>query len=319
MPEALAGVLLQDFLAHVHPAVDRAVLRGIQARGAIRVNGMPAARNLRLRAFDYLELDAEPGELAARPARSVGVALPVLFESSTTLVVDKPAGLTTVPDRTGSETGVHGLLPALRPGQDLRIVHRLDRNTSGCLILAKGLAAAQHFDVAFRGQHVHKRYVALVHGAFGPNQRTVDWWLGPDPRRRGKTLASPTEREGFRPARTTIAAVQALDGCTLLHLWPESGRSHQLRAHLAAIGFPIAGDGDYGGRPLLLSEHKRGYKLRRGVQEAPMLRRLFLHAAHVEFRDVDGTAVAVDAPLAADLQSALDRLIAVQHGGTRSN
>ncbi len=317
MPEALAGVLLQDYLARVYPAVDRAVLRAIQARGGIRVNGMPAPRNRRLGPFDYVELAASTVELTPRPTARAEPSIPVLFASSTAMVVDKPAHLTTVPDRTGTERGVHGRLEALRPGGDLRIVHRLDRDTSGCLLLADGLLAAQHFDRAFREHLVRKQYVALVHGTVLVREQAIELWLGPDPRRPGKVVTAAGERQGFRPARTQLLVAEDLGQTTLLRLWPESGRTHQLRAHLAAIGHPIIGDADYGGRPLLLSEQKRGYKLRRGVPERPLLQRMFLHSEHLEFHDVDGTKVVAAAPLAEDLRLALTRLESVRTSSTR--
>jgi RluA family pseudouridine synthase len=316
VPQALHGVLLQDFLARSLPDADRARLRGIQARGGVRVNGMPAARNRRLLAFDHVELLAEPGDLAPRPKAAPAAPIAVLFASATALVVDKPAGLTTVPDRSGAEGGVHARLRELRSAGDLRIVHRLDRHTSGCLLLADGLAAAQHFDAAFRSHAVHKRYLALVHGAVARSEFAIDRWLGPDPRRPGRMLTSAAAKKGYRTARTRGEVVQALGDLTLLRLYPETGRSHQLRAHLAAIGHPIVGDADYGGRPLLLSEHKHGYKLRRGVAERPLLARPFLHSEQLEFVDVDGTPVTVDAPLPDDLRMALARL--ASHGTARA-
>jgi len=318
VPQALNGVLLQDFLARVLPDVDRARLRGIQARGGVRVNGMPATRNRRLAAFDHVELRAEPGDLAPRP-KAADAPIGVLYASATALVVDKPAGLTTVPDRSGTEGGVHARLHELRPDGDLRIVHRLDRQTSGCLLLADGLAAAQHFDAAFRAHAVHKRYLALVHGALARSEFAIDKWLGPDPRRPGRMKTAATARKGYRAARTRGEVAQALGDLTLLRLYPETGRSHQLRAHLAAIGHPIVGDTDYGGRPLLLSEHKHGYKLRRGVAERPLLARPFLHSEQIEFIDVDGTPVCVEAPLPEDLRTALLRLARLtSHGAARA-
>src|SRR5262245_36241880 len=208
------GVLLQDFLARALPDADRVRLRGIQARGGVRVNGMPAARNRRLMAFDHVELRAEPGELAPRPKAAATAPIGVLFASATALVVDKPAGLTTVPDRSGEEGGVHARLRELRPAGDLRIVHRLDRQTSGCLLLADGLDAARHFDAAFQSHAVHKRYLALVHGAVARSEFAIDHWLGPDPRRPGRMLASRAARKGYREARTRGEVAQRLGDCT---------------------------------------------------------------------------------------------------------
>jgi RluA family pseudouridine synthase len=304
-----AGIRLADLLAksfgHVHHLERRQWLRG----GLVRVNGEPCLDDCRLRTNDVVEVRADLG--AARPSPNAGRAggeLPVLFESAHLLVVAKPAGLTTVPDRTGEQRGVHGLLPQLRPDADLRIVHRLDRDTSGCLVLAKGLAAAQHCDVAFRDGHVQKTYVAVVHGVPNAASFVVDAWLGPDPRRPGKVVASAHEQPGFRDARTRVERRAAYARHALLALSPETGRSHQLRVHLQSIGHPIVGDRDYGGEDLFLSDLKPSYKLRRGVDEKPLTKRLFLHAERIVLRDLDGASVDVTMPLPDDLAVVLKQL-----------
>ena len=303
MPAALHGVLLQDYVArqfaHLHATVQRRLL----ADGRIRVNGMRADRNRRLRSHDAVQVDVPEASRERRTAPPRELA--VLRESGHWLVVDKPPGLPTVPDRAARAPSVHGLLEALRPGADLRIVHRLDRDTSGCLLLAKGLAAARHFDQLFRSGGVHKEYRALVHGAMNGSARVVELPLGPDPRRPGKVVVATRPTRGARAARTAVQVIDAFAAFTHVRLLPATGRSHQLRVHLAAIGHPIVGDADYGGEALLLSRLKPGYKLRRGVAERPLLARTFLHAASVRFRDLDGGEVTVAAPLPADLQVAL--------------
>jgi 23S rRNA-/tRNA-specific pseudouridylate synthase len=184
-------------------------------------------------------------------------------------------------------------------------VHRLDRDTSGCLLVADGLAAARHFDVEFRAGRVHKQYLALVHGALATPRRTIELPLAPDPRRPGCVRVARRGERGARDARTEVEVEAAHGAFALLRLSPATGRSHQLRAHLAAIGHPIVGDADYGGRPLLLSELKRGYKLRAGRRERAVLERTFLHAALLEFAGPDAAEVAVRSPLPADLEAAL--------------
>jgi RluA family pseudouridine synthase len=304
----LAGVQLADFLAEALPGRRPATLRQLIGSGEVSVNGEVVLANRRLRAGDVVMLTAAV-PVAARAAAPAADRLPgVRFESDSTLVIDKPAGLPTVPDRSGREPGVHGLLAALRPGQDLRIVHRLDRDTSGCLVLAKGLAAARHFDVQFREGLVQKTYVALVHGVPPAPEFVIDAWLGPDRRRPGKVVAAASEQPGFRSARTEVTRAQAFHRHALLTLRPGTGRTHQLRVHLQSIGHPIVGDSDYGGEPLLLSAIKPGYKLRKGVSERPLTPRLFLHAEQIRFHDLDGSAVQVESPLPEDLAVALRQL-----------
>lgn len=309
MEPPLAGIHLTDLLAGHLPGAHAVDVRAVIAAGQVRVNGATCPTNCRLRAGDVVELLGEVPRRAQRPDRPAPVALPaVLWESATALAIAKPAGVPTVPDRSGRERGVHGLLPELRPGADLRIVHRLDRDTSGCLLLAKGLDAARHFDVQFRDGLVRKTYVALVHGV--PRQPTfaIDAWLGPDRRRPGKVVAAAAEQAGFRAAHTDVVVRTAFARHALLALHPTTGRSHQLRVHLQSVGHPIVGDRDYGGEDLLLSQLKPGYKLRKGVRERPLSPRLFLHAERLRFRDLDGAEVDVETPLPEDLAVALRQL-----------
>jgi 23S rRNA pseudouridine955/2504/2580 synthase len=303
--EELAGIGLADFLERRWQDRHRLDLRRLVAEGRIRVNGERCLHDRRLRAGDVVQLAAAVPGPRRRGRRELP---PVRFESATALVVDKPAGVPTVRDRSGADPGLHGLLEELRPGADLRIVHRLDRDTSGCLILGKGLAAARHFDLLFRSGGIDKSYVALVQGVPVRDAFDVDAWLGPDPRRPGKVVASSTGGRGFREARTRVEVRRRFHAHTLVGLVPETGRGHQLRVHLSSIGHPIAGDADYGGRPLLLSELKDDYKMRRGAVEQPLLARMFLHAERIAFRDADGAEVAVDSPLPDDLAIALQKL-----------
>jgi RluA family pseudouridine synthase len=303
--ETLGGIRLADFLERACPACSRADLRWTVGAGRVRVNGMPGTHQLRLRAGDVVQLDA--AELG--PRRAPGAVLPeVLFESATVVVVAKPPGISTVPDRSGRDQGVHGLLPGLRPGADLRIVHRLDRDTSGCLLLGNGVEAARHFDAQFAAGAVQKTYLALVDGVPAADEFSIDAWLGPDPRRPGKVVAAAAAGRGLREAHTLAVVRRRFDQHALVELRPSTGRSHQLRVHLASVGHAIVHDRDYGGRDLLLSMLKGDYKLRRGVEERPLLRRMFLHAERVVFDDVDGARVDVRAPLAPDLVIAVQKL-----------
>jgi RluA family pseudouridine synthase len=299
------GMQLAEFLESVLPGVRRTSFRLLIAQGGVRINGQLVHSSRRLCAGDVVQVR---GELAPCDESPAGRVPTVLHESATALVIDKPAGLPTVPDRSGKITGIHGLLAELRPGADLRIVHRLDRDTSGCLLIAKGLGAARHFDAAFCAGEVHKRYCALVHGVPFRPEFKVEAWLGPDPRRPGKVVTGPAGRRGFRAATTAVTLRRPFLRHALLELRPATGRGHQLRVHLAAAGHPIVGDADYGGQPLLLSQLKRGYKPRLGFAERPLVARTFLHAEQLTVRDVDGSEVAVTAPMPEDLTTALARL-----------
>ena len=300
---ALAGVRLHDFIARCWPAARRGALRQLVSGGEVSVNGEECLSDRRLRVGDVVVVRAAPSAPAAPGSRPA--PLEVLKETETALVVAKPAGTPSVPSRHGKERGVHGLLKELRPGEDLRIVHRLDRNTSGCLVLAKGLQAARHFDESFRERRVEKTYVALVGGVPSRDAFPVAAWLGPDRRRPGMVVAAARQRKGFREALTQVAVRRRFRRHALLGLQPATGRGHQLRVHLQSVGHPIVGDEDYGGERLLLSRLKPDYKKRTGVEERPLLQRMFLHAERVRFQDLDGVDLDVESPLPEDLTVAL--------------
>lgn len=306
VPEDLHGIQLADFLERCFPQWDRVQLRRLALDGSILVNRTAARPQQRLHAGDWVELGAGTESLRSR---AVAPGLPVILcETATLLVIDKPAGMPVVPDRfRRQDVSVHALLPELRADADLRIVHRLDRDTSGCLMLAKGLAAARHCDLLFRDGRVHKQYLALIAGA-GPVPENIELWLGPDPSRHGKVVASATAKKGFREASTAVTVESTFPRHTLVRLTPRTGRGHQLRVHLAAIGRPIVGDADYGGEELLLSQLKRRYKQRPGQVERPLLARMFLHAEQLACSDVDGRELAVTAPLPEDLRLVLAKL-----------
>src|SRR5690606_20492332 len=148
----------------------------------------------------------------------------VLAEHPLCLVVGKPAGVPTVPDRSGREPGVHGRLADLRPGEDLRIAHRLDRDTSGCLVLARGLEGARWLDAQLRAGAIAKHYLALVEGEVRRRAFSVQRALGPDPRRPGKVIVVRDGSKRSRPALTEFAVEEPFAGYTLLRAEPRTGR-----------------------------------------------------------------------------------------------
>lgn len=301
-----SGVRLHDLLAGAWPDAHRGDIRQLVASGEVSVNGDACVSDRKLRLGDVVMVQNPPSSRRGGASRRPAVDdLTVLAESATALVVAKPAGTPSVPSRHGDERGVHGRLQDLRPADDLRIVHRLDRDTSGCLVLAKGLEAARHLDLQLRERLVHKTYVALVGGVPHQDAFAVDAWLGPDRRRPGMVVASDREKKGFREAHTDVCVERRFRRHALLTLHPKTGRGHQLRVHLQSIGHPIVADEDYGGERLLLSRLKPDYKQRKGVAERPLLQRMFLHAKGVRFRDLDGVELDVEAPLPDDLTVAL--------------
>jgi len=228
----------------------------------------------------------------------------VLLETATMLIVHKPAGMVSAGGGRGSPSALSAV-QATRPEDDLRAVVRVDREASGCLLLAKGLEAARHGEAELRAGRLQMSYVALVTGVPGSDRIAIDAWLGPDRKRPGRVVAGDRQRSGFRQAHTNVVVRDRFLRHALLELRPQTHRGHQLRVHLASIGHSIVGDEEYGGEGLKLSRLKPGYKIRPGVSERPLLQRVFLHAQHVAFADLDGDNVVVAAPLPDDLSVAL--------------
>jgi 23S rRNA pseudouridine955/2504/2580 synthase len=307
--ERLRGIRLEDFLERQCPGADRRFLRGAMRDRLILVNRAPSHAQQRLAAGDAVELALDPADIPRHRSDAVAADLTVLHEDDELLVIDKPAGVHTLPDRGGKYRGVYGTLLDLRPGADLRIAHRLDQPTSGCLALAKGLAAAQHLDRAFREHRVHKEYLALVEGVPAGERFEVNKPLGPDRRRPGRMAVVDARARGARPAHTVVTCEERFQSHALVRVVPRTGRTHQIRVHLRAKGHPIVGDPDYGsGAPLLLSQLKPHFKQRRGIDEKPLLARMFLHAEILELPTLAGGTVRVRAPLPAELEMVLTKL-----------
>lgn len=310
------GARLVDWLQGQWPEVDRAFLRQLAQDGLVRVNFMDAGPRSRLHPGDHVEITMPPG-IAEPPLWRAGTSsgrgdseLRILAETDWALVVDKPAGLPTLADRAGKNLGVHGRLAALRPDEDLRIAHRLDKDTSGCLVLAKSLDAARWLDARFRAREVRKEYRALVEGEVFKERFEVRKFLGPDKRRPGLVAVVKEGSKGAREAHTEVEVDERFRGFTWLAVRPRTGRGHQIRVHLKSAGHPIVGDVDYGSKgPLLLSRIKRGYKVRPGLTETPLTGRICLHAARIEVPAPDGAEPLVaESPLPDDLDKALDKL-----------
>ena len=261
------------------------------SQGLVRVNGRTAPPSYRLKPSDVLEI-APPGDtpqsVVAHP-----LALDILYEDDHLLVIDKPAGVATHPGPGhGSGTLVNALLAYLpglsgigdpeRPG----IVHRLDKDTSGLIIVAKTPAAHRDLSAQFKGRAVAKRYLALVEGAVSPPEGVIEAPVGRHLKRR-KEMAVV---EGGREAVTRYETDRTFAVHTLLRVAPQTGRTHQIRVHLAAIGHPVVGDGVYGRRD-------------------PRLGRHFLHATYLKFRHPSSRdEIEVSSPLPMELSGFLESL-----------
>jgi 23S rRNA pseudouridine1911/1915/1917 synthase len=288
-----AGKRLDVYLAQVS-GLSRARVQGLIEAGDVLVAGHPQKARYLVRVGERIALTippAEPLDLSPEP-----MPLEILFEDEQLLVLNKPAGLVVHPG-AGRRTGtlVHALLahcqdlPGIggveRPG----IVHRLDRDTSGVMLVAKTDLAHHALSHQFKNRIVRKHYLALVHGELARDAGRIEASIG---RRADDRKRMGVKREGGREARTTFRVLRRAAGRTLLELGLETGRTHQIRVHLAYIGHPVVGDRVYGGR-----------RERHGGDEAP---RQLLHAWRIGFRHpVTEAWLEFEAPIPADFRQAM--------------
>jgi len=307
-----AGERLDRLLAAHFSEVSRGLLQRLIAAGDVRVDGAPTRPAHRLRAGEQITVRAaafrERGERRVRPA---DIPLDILHEDAAVVVVNKPAGLVVHPARPGeSEPLVAGLLhrydalpetdDPLRPG----IVHRLDRDTSGVLVAARTAEACTDLSRQFRERRVEKRYLAVVRGGPCDDTGEVTLALGRDPRVHDRVVVRPL---GGRRAVTRYRVLERFDGFALVEARPVTGRTHQIRVHLAAIGCPVVCDGMYGGGGALYRSELRREPRRRG--EAPLIARQALHAQRLTFaHPATGLEMTFTAPPPADLRDLIEAL-----------
>ncbi|MBN1886584.1 MAG: RluA family pseudouridine synthase [Thermoflexales bacterium] len=238
-------------------------------------------------------------------ARNSSFAIPILCSDEAVLVVDKPAGLPTLPD------GYDPKAPCLSERLQVDwgrvwMVHRLDRETSGVLVLARTAEAHRALNDQFAARRVTKLYHALVVGSPNWTERTVDLALQPDGDRRHRTVPRP---EGGKPAVTHVRVLERLGRYCIVEARPETGRTHQVRVHLASVGLSVAVDGLYGdGQAIFLSEIKPGYRAGQ-APERPLLARVGLHAWALGFtHPLTGQGMRFEAPYPNDLGAAVHQL-----------
>jgi len=281
-------VRLDKYVCRHFPELSRARVQKLIADGHITVNGQLAKPGLKLNTGDRLEIaipPTPPGQLLPE-----SIPINILYEDDDLLVVDKPAGLTVhpAPGHT-SHTLVNALLShlphladtgdSLRPG----IVHRLDKDTSGLMLVAKNSKAQEHLIGQFKSHSVTKAYLVLVKGHLTPETGVIEANIGRDPRNRKRMAVV----EGGREASTEYKVVKYIGEYTLVEVRLRTGRTHQIRVHLAAIGFPVVGDKVYGVR-------------------SPFLPRQFLHACRLGFSlPSSGEYIEFKSELPADLEQSL--------------
>ncbi len=233
--------------------------------------------------------------------------LTILLQDDHLLVVNKPAGLLTVPGRQGGHSLREAIAHALGITQKLFLVHRLDAGTSGVLLLAKTSEAQTRLSQQFQDRQVQKEYLALVRGRPEEDSGLIVAPIAPHPRIPAKMIVS--EKKG-RPSQTKWQIVERLQGISLVRCRPLTGRQHQIRIHLALIDLPLLVDPLYGSaEAFYLSQIKPDYKPSHRHEERPLLARLSLHAESLTFTHPQThQPVRVEAALPKDMQATLTQL-----------
>ncbi len=286
MPPDEAGGRLDRFLASLEDIGSRAAAERLIEAGSVTVDGAPRLKSHRLAGGEQVAFPEPEEPRSTLEPQQLDLVIP--YSDEHLLVVDKPAGLLVhpVPGYDGP-TLVHGLLGEVegegpRPG----IVHRLDRDTSGLLVVARDQRTLLRLQSQLRRRRIHRGYIALVRGRPASWRGTIDAPIGRD--RRDPTRVS-LDSDVAKPAVTHFTVTELLSGHSLLDVELETGRTHQIRVHLAAIGCPVVGDPVYGHGPEL------------------GLDRQFLHAARLRFTHPwTGEEVDVSSPLPGDLEAALE-------------
>jgi 23S rRNA pseudouridine1911/1915/1917 synthase len=287
----IAGERLDRFVAARTPGLSRTHAQELIDAGLVTVNGRPARSSLKLSRGDRVLVTVPPEP----PSHLQPEDLPlnIVYEDGDVIVIDKPAGLAVHPSPGHpGHTLANALLSylpslaeepgSLRPG----LVHRLDKDTSGLLVVAKNRPAQADLSGQFKSRSVSKAYLALVKGRLSPESGIIEADIGRDPRNRQRMAVVTRGRQ----ARTEYRVVRYIRDYSLLEIRPETGRTHQIRVHLAAIGYPVVGDATYG-------------------VKSPHVGRQFLHASRLAFRlPSTGRYVEFESPLPPDLARALEEI-----------
>lgn len=282
---------LDKYLAGEFPELSRSSIQKLIRRGDVLVNGKEAKANQRVQLGDEIYVHLPPLEESMLLAEEIPVA--VLYEDSDLIVIDKPAGLVVHPSPGHTaHTLVNALLARcpdlvgfgdnMRPG----IVHRLDKDTSGVMVIAKNIRAQQYLVEQFKRGAVSKGYLVLVKGRLSPLQGVIEAPIGRDPADRKRMAVV----KAGRPARTVYRVREYIGDHSLLDVSTETGRTHQIRVHLGAIGYPVVGDAVYGIR-------------------SDFVKRQFVHACRLGFcLPQNGEYREFISELPADLKKAIDEL-----------
>lgn len=297
VPADRAGQRLDNFLAARLKGVPRSLIYRIIRKGQVRVNGGRAKPATRLESGDVVRIppasvrEGKSGQVPASVLQLLSEA--ICFEGHGVMVLNKPAGMA-VHGGSGLGWGVIDAVRVLRPGMKVDLVHRLDRDTSGCLLLALDGEALRELNEQLSNDQVEKRYLCLMHGRLKEDLVRVNEPIGQY--QRGGERFMRVDPDG-KPASTTFRLLQSYGGYSFVEATLHTGRTHQIRVHADHLGLSLAGDKRYS------SDGRQKFWSDRGCK------RLFLHAHQLRFSTRDGDEQMVDAPLPDELRAVLDGLI----------
>jgi len=298
VPEDRDGQRIDNFLTTRLKGVPKSLIYRLLRTGQVRINGKRAKPDHRVAAGDAVRIPpvrtAERADPGVPPTgQTARIEAAILSEDRDFLVIDKPSGVASH-GGSGISFGVIELLRTARPRESaLELAHRLDRDTSGVLVLAKKRSALTALQAEIRAGRVEKRYLALLAGKLPQQRLNVDAPLRKSVLQGGERMVRIDE-EG-KPSRSRFSEVERYAAATLAEIAIETGRTHQIRVHSAHIGHPVAGDEKYGDREFNLKMREHG------------LKRLFLHAARFEF-SIGERSYGFSAPLPDDLSKVISSL-----------
>ena len=307
VPPEEAGLRLDRFVASHSPQLSRTRIQELIEAGLVLLNGKPAKGSHKVHPQDVV--DVIPAPRPALQAEAEHIPLDILYEDQDVIAINKPAGMM-VHAGAGNSRGtlVNALLgrgqslsqggDPLRPG----IVHRIDKETSGILLVAKNDFAHAKLSEAFRTRAIQKTYIALVQGVLTEDRGRIDLPIARDPVRRNRMTAKrAASLPNAREARTDWRVLERIGSTTLLEVQIHTGRTHQIRVHFSALKHPVVGDTLYGASG----------QLHVGRTSLPPLGRNFLHAARLGFQQPrTGQPIQLTAPLPAELRGYLEKLAA---------
>lgn len=296
--EANCEQRLDNFLIGFLKGVPKTRIYRMVRKGEVRVNKGRVEVSYKLAMGDIVRIPPvrvaeKPDDVIVQPTLKYSLENHILFEDDGFIVLNKPAGFA-VHGGSGVNSGVIEALRQIRPQQKfLELVHRLDKDTSGCLLIAKKRSVLKVLHEMFRGDGIQKTYLALLAGQFKRKKQLVDVPLLKNVSQGGERMV--TVSQAGKAAETLFTRLKAFADATLVHAAPKTGRTHQIRVHAAWLGHPIVGDERYGENEVNKAFKKRGYK------------RLFLHAEQLRFaHPLTGAPLHFVAPLPTDLQALLD-------------